>query len=153
MWWLLCSHVMLTRRAVMRPSPDRTRNSRSVIPTHIASCWWHHSYFLSYMCNGSWLVPFGSRGSAVSVATSYGLDGRGVGVPSPGKGQDYSFHSVQTGSGGHPASYQMGIGALSPGAKRPEREADHLPRTSAEVENTWIYTSTLPMRLHDVVLN
>jgi hypothetical protein len=32
--------------------------------------------------------------------------------------------------------------ALSPGVKQPEREADHLPPTSAEVKNTWIYTST-----------
>jgi hypothetical protein len=35
-------------------------------------------------------------------------------------------------------------GALSPGAKRPGREADHSPPTSAEVKNTWIYTPTPP---------
>jgi hypothetical protein len=33
-------------------------------------------------------------------------------------------------------------GALSPGVKLQGREADHLPPTSAEVKNTWIYTST-----------
>jgi hypothetical protein len=33
-------------------------------------------------------------------------------------------------------------GALSPGVKRPGREADHSPPTSAEVKKTWVYTST-----------
>jgi hypothetical protein len=34
--------------------------------------------------------------------------------------------------------------ALSLEVKRPGREADHLPPTSAEVQKTWIYTSTPP---------
>jgi hypothetical protein len=34
--------------------------------------------------------------------------------------------------------------ALSPGVKRPGREADHSPPTSAEVKKTWIYTFTPP---------
>jgi hypothetical protein len=34
--------------------------------------------------------------------------------------------------------------ALSPGVKRPGRDADHSPPTSAEVKNTWNYTSTPP---------
>jgi hypothetical protein len=33
-------------------------------------------------------------------------------------------------------------GVLSPGLKRPAREADHSPPTSAEVKNAWSYTST-----------
>jgi hypothetical protein len=47
----------------------------------------------------------------------------------------------------------MGTGALSPGIKRPGREADHSPPSSAEVKNAWSYISTPPIRLHDVVLN
>jgi len=43
-------------------------------------------------------------------------------------------------------------GALSPGVERPGHEADHSP-TSVEVKNAWSYTSTLPIRLHGVVLN
>jgi hypothetical protein len=35
-------------------------------------------------------------------------------------------------------------GTLSPGVKRPGREAYHSPPTSAEVKKTWIYTSTPP---------
>jgi hypothetical protein len=38
------------------------------------------------------------------------------------------------------------------GVKRQEREADHSLRTSAGVKKTWIYTSTPPIRLHDVML-
>jgi hypothetical protein len=39
-----------------------------------------------------------------------------------------------------------------PGVKRPGREADQLPPHSAEVKNTWSYSSTAPLR-HDVILS
>jgi hypothetical protein len=42
-------------------------------------------------------------------------------------------------------------GALSLGVKRPVREADHSPPSSAEVKNAWSYTSTPPIRLHGMV--
>jgi hypothetical protein len=51
---------------------------------------------------------------------------------------------VQTGSGVHPTSYTMGAGGSFPGVKRPGREADHSPPTSAEVKKIWIYTPTPP---------
>jgi hypothetical protein len=35
-------------------------------------------------------------------------------------------------------------GTLSPWVKRPGREVEHSPPTSAEVKITWLYTSTLP---------
>jgi len=57
--------------------------------------------------------------------------------PSPG---------VQTGSGTHPASYPMDTRV-----KRPGREADYSPPSSAEVKNAWRYTFT-PIRLHDAEL-
>jgi hypothetical protein len=40
--------------------------------------------------------------------------------------------------------------AISPGVKRPGREADHSPSASAEVKKTYIHS---PIRLHGVVLN
>jgi hypothetical protein len=43
-------------------------------------------------------------------------------------------------------------GALSLGVKRPGREADHSPPSSAEVKNAWNYTATPLIRLHGVVL-
>jgi hypothetical protein len=39
---------------------------------------------------------------------------------------------------------QWAPGALSPDVKRPGRETDHSPPTSAEVKKMWIYTSTPP---------
>jgi hypothetical protein len=61
------------------------------------------------------------------------------------KGQEFSlFHVVQTGFWVHSAFYPMGTGALFQGIKRPGREADHSPPTSAETKKTWIYTSTPP---------
>jgi hypothetical protein len=73
----------------------------------------------------------GSRDSAVGIATGYGMDSRGVGagpVLGPTK----------------PPIQRVPV-ALSPrGVQRPGREADHSPPTSAEIKNTWIYTSILP---------
>jgi hypothetical protein len=43
--------------------------------------------------------------------------------------------------------------ALISAVNRPEGEADHLPPSSAEVKNAWSYTSTPPVRFHDVVVN
>jgi hypothetical protein len=45
---------------------------------------------------------------------------------------------------------QCVTGALSPGVKRPGREADHSPQTSQEYVDLYIHS---PIRLHDVVLN
>jgi hypothetical protein len=42
--------------------------------------------------------------------------------------------------------------ALSLWVKRPGREADHSPPSSAEVKNEWSYAST-PIRLHGLVLS
>jgi hypothetical protein len=60
---------------------------------------------------------------------------------------------VQTGSWVHPASYTMntgGWGALSPGIKRPEREADHLYQSVAHVKNAWRFTSIHIFSQHGV---
>jgi hypothetical protein len=48
------------------------------------------------------------HGSAVGIATGYGLDDQGFGVQFP-VGQEFSLlHVVQTGYGTHPTSYPMG---------------------------------------------
>jgi hypothetical protein len=43
-------------------------------------------------------------------------------------------HRDQNGSGAHPASYPMGNRALSVGSKRPGRETDDSPPSSAEIK-------------------
>jgi hypothetical protein len=59
-----------------------------------------------------------------------------------GAGNFSVHHRVQTGSGAHTAYCPMGTGVLSPGVKRPGCETGHSPPSSAEVKNTWSYTST-----------
>jgi hypothetical protein len=53
-------------------------------------------------------------------------------------------HRVQTGSGAHPASYQMSTGDIFLGVKRPWIEAEQSPPSSAETKYAWSYTSTPP---------
>jgi hypothetical protein len=71
-----------------------------------------------------------SRDSAVGIATSYGLDGWGVGVRVPVGSRIFLLHVAQTGSGAHPAFYLKGTGGFFPGVKWPGREADHSPPAS-----------------------
>jgi hypothetical protein len=80
----------------------------------------------------------------------YGLDGRGS---ISGKGKTFSvLHSFQTGSGRTQPPIQWVPWALSPGVKRPEREADHSAPSITEVKNG-VTISPLPTRLHGMVLN
>jgi hypothetical protein len=89
------------------------------------------------------IIYFVSRDSAVGIATGYGLGDWEVGVRVP-VGSRIFTHVVQTGSEVHPTSYTMGTGSCFPEVKRPGREADHSPPTSAEVKKMWMYTSTPP---------
>jgi hypothetical protein len=45
------------------------------------------------------------------------------------------------------------LGTLSLVVKRPGREADHSPPSSAGARNAWSYISIPPVRLHGVVLS
>jgi hypothetical protein len=72
------------------------------------------------------------RGSSVSIVTRL-RTGR------PG------FNSRQgLGSEAHPVSYSMDAGALFPGLKRQELEADHFPPSTAAFKNSWNYIFTPP---------
>jgi hypothetical protein len=76
-----------------------------------------------------------SRDSSVGIALGYGLDDLGYRVPFLAGAGDFSLHyRVQNGSRTHLASYQWAPGALSLGVKRPGREADHSPPSSADVK-------------------
>jgi hypothetical protein len=56
--------------------------------------------------------------------------------PRQGQGIFPLSSCIQTGSGAHAASYQMGAGGPFPGSKaRPGYDADHSPPSSAEVVN------------------
>jgi hypothetical protein len=61
----------------------------------------------------------------------------------PAGAGDFSLHHRnQIGSGAHSASYPMGTRGSFSGVKRPGREADHSPPSSAEVKNAYRYTFT-----------
>ena len=66
------------------------------------------------------------------------------------QGQEIYLFSktVQTGSRAQRASYSRGTGVFSRVVKRPRREVDHSPPSSAEVKNEWRDTSTPPICLH-----
>jgi hypothetical protein len=69
--------------------------------------------------------------------SDYGLHDQAIGVRSPAGAEDFSsILCVHTCSGAHPASCTMGTGGPFPGGKkRPRRDADHSPPSSAEVVN------------------
>jgi hypothetical protein len=83
------------------------------------------------------------RDSVVGIATSYELDDRGVGVRvpigsiifSPPRRPDRLWS---------PPNLQCVPVALSPGVKRPGREAHHSPPASDEVKKIWMCTSIPP---------
>jgi hypothetical protein len=92
-----------------------------------------------------------SRDSAVGIATGYGSDDRGGRSSSPGRVKNFLFSTASRPVlGPTQPPIQWVQGALSPRVKRQGREADHSPPTSTEVKKMWIYTSTPPLRLHDV---
>jgi len=69
------------------------------------------------------------------IALGYVLDDRDPRVRFPAGAGNFSLkHRVQNGSGTHPAPIQGVQGALSLRIKRPGREADHSPPSSAEVK-------------------
>jgi hypothetical protein len=79
-----------------------------------------------------------SRDSSVGIALGYGLDDRGSRVRFPAGAGNFSLHyRIQNGAGAHPASHPMGTRGSFPGVKRPGREADHSPPSSAEVKE-WV---------------
>jgi hypothetical protein len=94
------------------------------------------------------------RDSSVGIAIGYGLEDRMIGVQFPAGAGNFSLrHRVQTGSGAHPASYSMGIGGSFLEVKRPRREANHSPPSSAKVKGFIELYLHYPKCLHGVVLS
>jgi hypothetical protein len=81
--------------------------------------------------------PHGSRGSAVGIATGYGLDDRPVGFRVPVGARIFSFPCRADQFWGPSSLLSDGYRGLhSPGLKGSGREADHSPPTSADVKKT-----------------
>jgi hypothetical protein len=82
--------------------------------------------------------------SAVGIATDYGLANREVGIRVPVRPIIFSSPRRSDGFWGPPSLVSYRYRGLLPGVKRPGREDNHSPPTSAEVKKMWIYTSTPP---------
>jgi hypothetical protein len=94
-----------------------------------------------------------SRNSSVAIALGYGLDDRGSRVRFPAGAGNFLFTTAsRTALGPTHPPIQWIIGALSLGVKRPMRETDHSPPSSAEVKECMELYLHSPIRLHDVVL-
>ena len=80
----------------------------------------------------SFKFHFWSRNSVVGVLT---------------RQLDWTVRGSNPGSAVHLDIYSMCVGVLSggKGLRRPAREVDYLPPTSAEVTNEWSYTAALPV--------
>jgi hypothetical protein len=77
-------------------------------------------------------IDYKLRDCSVGIVTGYGLDYRGSGVRFPAKGRNFFFStaSIPALDLTHPP-IQWVQGALSPGVKRPGRESDPSPPSSA----------------------
>jgi hypothetical protein len=105
-------------------------------------------------CYYYYLLLLLSRGSSVGIALGYGLDDRGSRVRFSAGAGNFSFSTASRKALGlTQPPIQWEPGALSLGLRRPGREANHSPPSSAEVKNAWSYTSTPPIRLHGVLLS
>jgi hypothetical protein len=95
-------------------------------------------------------VTVRSRDGSLGIALDYGLGDRGSGTI-PGGGWEYLSLPPRPDwlRGPTQAPIQWVPGAVSLAVKRPGREADHSPPSSADVKNAWSYNSTPPVRLHD----
>ena len=96
----------------------------------------------SVCCTTSLSLPL-SRRSLVGIATR-------LRIPIGAENFFPLFQNVQTGCISHPASCSVNIGDSLPRLKRPRREVNHLPASSAKVQNKWSYTCVLPIRLNVV---
>jgi hypothetical protein len=80
-----------------------------------------------------------------SMATGYGAQGPRSRNSSPGRGKNFYF-SMSCKPALRPIQLliQWVLEALSREVKRPGRETEHSPPTTAEVKRMWVYTSTPP---------
>jgi hypothetical protein len=110
--------------------------------------------FSSFFTATSIIINNNNYYSYYYLALRYRLDDRGSRVRFPAEAGNFSLHQrVSNSLGPTQPPIQWVPGALSLGVKRPGREADHSPSSSAEVKD-WVelYLHS-PIHLHGVVLS
>jgi hypothetical protein len=145
-------HPSLVYGILLLPSNESSERGCLVFPKDLC-LWVSHTFLSTHVLKYILLIQiFFGVGIAQRYSTWLWAAWLGVRVP-VGAGNILPRYRVQTGSGGHPASYPIGIRGYFPGVKRPECEADHSPPSSDEVKNEWSYTSNLQIRLQGVMLS
>jgi hypothetical protein len=111
--------------------------------------WTMCSYFVLFLATKK------EPGQFSGIAMGYGLDDRGGGGSRPGQGLRIFLLTIASKLALGPTQppIQWVAGALSLGVKRPGREADRSPPSSAKVKNARSYTSAPSRRLHGVMLS
>jgi hypothetical protein len=131
---LVCNY-----NAANKPKPLSRQECLSLVRAELSMYYW---------------ITKKSCGSSVGIPLGYGLDDRGSRVRFPeGLGIFLFTIASRTALGSTQPPIQWVPEALSRGLKRPGRETDHSPLSSAEVKNAWSYTSSPRIRLHGVVLS
>jgi hypothetical protein len=117
---------------------SKTEFSEDVMPPAVTYAFVTASMYPSYK-------EIQRRRGSVFGTTAYGLDDRGVGVLVPVGSRNFTTPYSPDRNWGPPNLLSNGYQVpFSSGEKRKKREADHSAPTSAEVKNTWVYTSTSP---------
>jgi hypothetical protein len=123
----------------------------------------HAGFFLAYSSTLKMVATCSSKISVdftdyIALCESRDSDWLRAGRPrgrrsNPGRVKNFYFSmSSKPAVGSTQPPMQWVTGALSPGVKRPGREADHSTRISVEVKKTWIYTSTPPYAIMEKFL-
>jgi hypothetical protein len=94
-----------------------------------------------------YVLSLRSRDSIVRIATSYGLNDRGVGVRVPLGSRIFSSSRRPDRLWGPPNLLSVGYGGLLPGGQSNQGVKLTTPPASAEVKKMWIYTSTSPYKV------
>jgi hypothetical protein len=98
---------------------------------------WYHRILLTYLIQRA-----RSPNSSVGIASSYRLEGRGIGVGFLARQEILSSPQRQDRLWGHPASWLMSTGVCFPGNKAAVAWSCPLALFDAEVKNTCSHTST-----------
>jgi hypothetical protein len=120
-----CRRLMFNQSIVLEPLSHKAARS-----------YFRHAHNIKAIMNNSVVV----------IASGYRLDDPGVGVGVPVLSRIFSISSRLALVSTQPPIHWV-LGAISPGIKRPGREADRSPPTSAKAKKMLIYTSIPPYDL------
>jgi len=149
--WLFSSWIVTTTPSVLIKRYYATDNTLMSVRAS-GTGWLQANLFFGISCllciEGKIIWEWRSRDTSVSIVTRLR-----AGRPRPDSRQGQGYFPFGTASRPALEPIQWVRRALSLGVKQPGCAANHPSPNSAEIKNAWSYTSTPPMRFHDVVLS